>query len=139
MTNYDEVPYGLWRIEVEPGDNKLEHNFLTVLLPTHKNNDQIPEITTITENTLEGVHISDKDLNRVALFHKMSAQNNAVDSLSFTYNPTTETTSHQLFGLTPDTRYDVVKLGKNQVKILLIPAANGIFSSDKHGILTFTL
>jgi hypothetical protein len=31
VNGFEDLPYGEWRLELEPGDTALEHNFLTVV------------------------------------------------------------------------------------------------------------
>lgn len=137
-SNFEETPYGQWRIEIEPGDNKLEHNFLTVLHPTRKNNRQLPEIELLSGSGLEGAHIKDKKLNRIALFHRVSSQSNAPGKLEFSYTPTSDETLFMLFGLQPGGRYSAESdMSGGDTLMRLSPSTSGQYTVGAEGVLSF--
>lgn len=104
LNDFESVPYGEWRLELEPADTALDHNFLTVLHPTISTTLAMPATSLISTTQLSGVHIADPDLNRVALFS--SAYDGGAPSgvLQYTYVPTTHTLNI-IFDLTPGASY----------------------------------
>lgn len=66
--DFENLPYGEWRLELEPADTALEHNFLTVLYPTISSTLTMPPTVLVTGTGLSGAHIADPGLNRLALF-----------------------------------------------------------------------
>jgi hypothetical protein len=106
VNDFEDVPYGEWRLELEPADVALEHNFLTVLYPAISTTVTMPVTTLITGTGLAGAHIADPDLNRVALFSSAPDGSAPAGTLVYSYTPTTRTLN-VLFDLPPGARYTV--------------------------------
>jgi hypothetical protein len=140
-TEYDPIPYGEWRIELEPADTALEHNFLTVLHPTISDTVAMPATTLITGTGLSGVHIADPDLNRVTLFSSANDGGAPSGILSYAYTPT-KGTHHLIFDLTPGAYYELETTVDNGVYIVtLTPVGDvaGAHQVSDQGVLSFTV
>ncbi|MBI3959272.1 MAG: DNRLRE domain-containing protein, partial [Chloroflexi bacterium] len=67
INDFEEIPYGEWRLELEPADTALAHNFLTVLHPAGASVTSMPATTIVTGTGLIGAHIADPGQQRVVL------------------------------------------------------------------------
>lgn len=138
-TGYDPVPYGEWRLEIEPADYGLDHNFLTVIHPTEQGVSQMPETILIEGATIQGAHILDPSLNRVVLFS--SDLNGAAPQgiLNYSVKPTTQT-MHVIFDLIPGDRYSLSTTQNGASwDISLSPNAGGEYQVGEGGELRFML
>jgi hypothetical protein len=137
--DFEEVPYGEWRLELEPGDTALEHNFLTVLYPTSGDTPTMPATTLVTGSGLAGAHIADPEFNRVVLFSSASDGSAPVGTLVYGFVPTTRTL-HVIFDLTPGARYRLMSTLVNGVQtVTLVPDSSGDYEASNQGILSFML
>lgn len=138
VNDFEEIPYGEWRLELEPADTALEHNFLTVLHPADAGAAAMPPATLITPASgIEGVHIADGALNRVVLFSSATDGSAPVGTLTYSYRPTARTLN-VLFDLTPETRYRLdTTLDNGTQTVTLTPDANGSLRVSTQGVLYF--
>ncbi|MCP4538781.1 MAG: DNRLRE domain-containing protein [Chloroflexi bacterium] len=139
-TEFDPIPYGEWRIELEPANTALEHNFLTVLHPTISTTVAMPEAVVVSGTGLSGVHIADPDMNRVAIFSAANDGSASTGVLSYTYTPTTHT-HHLIFDLTPGTNYQLeIDLDSNVQTVTLTPdgGSGDAYEVSSQGVLSFT-
>jgi heparin/heparan-sulfate lyase len=139
VTDYDPIPYGEYRLELEPADAALDHNFLTVLYPTASTTLAMPATTLITVTGLAGVHLADPALNRVAMFSAALDGSAPSGTLTYTYQPTAATLN-MLFDLTPNAQYNLVatRIGNVQ-SVTLIPTTGGTYRASTEGVLSFTV
>lgn len=136
-TSYDDVPYGEWRLELEPADTALEHNFLTVLHPAKTSNDAMPETILVKTTAMAGAHISDSSLNRVVLFSSANDGRPPVGSITYGYQQT-EQTLNILFDLTPGAHYTLSsQLADGKNNVTLTPENNGSRVVNDQGVLVF--
>jgi len=105
-TEFDPIPYGEWRIELEPADTALDHNFLTVLQPTISTTVSMAWVSPISTTKLAGARIADPDLNRVTLFSAAYDGGSPEGILEYNYLPTTHTLN-LVFDLVPYASYAV--------------------------------
>jgi hypothetical protein len=137
--DFEDTPYGEWRIELEPADTALEHNFLTVMHPTSSTVASMPATTVIQSSGLAGVHIADPDLARVALFSAAADGAPPAGALSYTY-PSTAKTLNLLVDLTPGQHYDLaVSQANGETTITLTPSVGGAYEVNDQGALSFTV
>ena len=68
VSDFDDIPYGEWRVELEPADTALNHNFLNVLHPAKKGTAAMPKTTLVTGTGVSGAQIDGPALQRVVLF-----------------------------------------------------------------------
>ena len=135
--DFEDVPYGEWRLELEPGDTALEHNFLTVLHPARASDAAMPETVLVTATGMAGVHISDSSLNRVVLFSSASDGSPPAGSIIYTYQPTGQT-MNVLFDLLPGARYTLGStLSSGQRSVTLTPDDSGTQVVNNQGVLLF--
>jgi hypothetical protein len=139
FNDFEETPYGEWRLEIEPGDTALYHNFLTVLQPAHVNAAPMPAATAIqATGGMAGVHIADVGQNRVLLFS--TAQDGAAPAgtATYAYTPTTARTLNLLFDLIPSQRYAVTSSLQNGVRQVSVRADNAaVYAANDQGVLRF--
>lgn len=138
VTEWDPEPYGEWRIELEPADTALDHNFLTVLQPAAAGDAATP-VSRVDAPGLQGVHIADPLQNRLVLF--ASAPDGATQSgaLGYTYRPTTDTLT-LLANLPPGQRYTLQTTAEGGVRsVTLAPASSGPYIASPAGVLRFVL
>ncbi len=139
INDFEDKPYGEWRIELEPADAALEHNFLTVLYPAMSSTLQMPATTLVNGTGLSGAHIADPTLNRLVLFSSADDGGAPPGTLVYSFTPTTRT-HHLIVDLTPGTRYqlDPVLVG-NVVTVTLSPQSDGVYQASSQGVLGFIL
>ncbi|MCP4693901.1 MAG: DNRLRE domain-containing protein [Desulfobacterales bacterium] len=136
--NYEDEPYGEWRIELEPADAALEHNFLTVLVPTGSAA-AMPDATLISDGGMEGVHIADSTLDRVVLFSSANDGGSPTGAITYTV-PIGDRSLHLLVDLAPGTRYRISNTRAAGSKtVSLTPDSGGGFQVGEQGALSFFL
>ena len=136
--NFEDIPYGEWRLELEPADTALAHNFLTVLYPAKAGNGAMPETILVTATGMAGAHISDPSLHRVVLFSSANDGSPPAGNITYTY-PQGGKTLNVLFDLTPGARYTLSsQLVGGQNNVTLTPENNGLHVVSDQGVLTFT-
>lgn len=139
INDFEETPYGEWRLEIEPGDTALYHNFLTIMQPAHVSAAPMPAATVIqATDGMAGVHIADAGQNRVTLFS--TAQDGAAPTgaVTYAYTPTTTLSLNLLFDLIPYQRYAVTTTLQNGVRHVTVRADNGAFyAANPQGVLRF--
>ncbi len=137
ISDFENRPYGEWRIEIEPSDTALDHNFLTVLMPTSYSDLVFPSTLPVQSSNMQGVHIVDNQLNRLCLFSSAYNGSSPVGAISYSYIPTAETL-HLVFDLTPDQRYSLtVSYPAGETMITLTPDENGDKLASSQGVLRF--
>jgi hypothetical protein len=139
INDFEAAPYGEWRLELEPADTALDHNFLTVLYPTAGESTAVPAMTLVSGTGVVGAHIADAAQNRVVFFSAANDGSAPSGTISYTFEPATRTL-HLLFDLTPGARYrlTVAKNGEKQT-VTLTPDASGAYQSSSQGVLDFVL
>lgn len=143
--DFEDVPYGEWRLELEPADDALAHNFLTVIHPTAStvaahSFQQMPATTRIAAGGLEGVHIADPALNRVVLFSAAADGGAPGDALTYSYQPSAAQTLHLLLDLTPGARYRLTTAMERGVQtVTWTPDSGGAYQVSDHGVLSAML
>ncbi|MBU1878269.1 MAG: endo alpha-1,4 polygalactosaminidase, partial [Chloroflexi bacterium] len=143
--DFEDVPYGEWRLELEPADAALEHGFLTVIYPavsttfaTHSVL-RMPATTLITGAGLAGAHIADPALNRVVLFSSASDGSAPPGALVYAYQPTTSTLN-LLVDLTPGARYALTTTTAGGVQtVTWTPDSGGAYQASDQGALSMVL
>lgn len=137
--DFEDKPYGEWRLEMEPVDTGLDHNFLTVLQPASANVSLMHEITQVDGTGLTGVFISNPKLNRMVLFSSDYNGITPTGTIIYSY-PSASRTLNLVFDLAPGSGYRVsVDTSGNQQAVTLIPDSNGIYITSSQGVLKFTL
>lgn len=136
--DFEDIPYGEWRLEVEPGDTGLHHNFLTVLYPTGKDTVEMPMAALITGTGVAGVQIAGPSLNSAVLFS--SASNGSAPAGPITYAcRQTRRTYHLIFDLQPGARYNLTNTFKAGLRtVTLTPNPTGIHTVSDQGVLKFS-
>lgn len=137
VNDFEELPYGEWRLELEPADMALAHTFLTVLHPTISAAQAMPAAALIQGDNVVGVHLADPALNRLALFSAAEAGSPPAGPISYSYAPTTRTL-HVLFDLPPGAAYDPATEEAGGVQtVTLTPAAGAPLAASGQGVLSF--
>ena len=136
-TAFDKVPYGEWRLELEPADTALAHHFLTVLYPTHRSTRKMPDTDLIDADHMTGVQIHAEGLNRVVLFASDQAGVEPEGVLRYRYLSDGKT-RNLLFDLLPGRHYQLTfqREGADQV-INLTPDPKGRYVVSDQGVLEF--
>ena len=138
-TDFENVPYGEWRIELEPADTDLDHNFLTVLYPTSSDTSSMPATTLLEATGMEGAHIADDQLGRIVLFSASFDGAPPTGPIAYSYTPTAPTL-HVLFDLPPAERYDLSAVPSgDRLDVMLTPSASGAYVASGMGVLSFVL
>ena len=139
VNDFEAVPYGEWRIELEPADTALEHTFLNILYPTRSTVAAMPSSGLVTSASLTGAWIADPLLNRVLVFSAAADGSAPAGVLSYSFSPTAQA-AHTLFDLTPGARYNLVTGLAGAVQtVTLTPSPSGSLQASSQGVLSFTL
>ena len=139
VSDFDTVPYGEWRLELEPADTDLNHNFLAILFPTRNTTAAMPETSLIDTGNAAGAFIADSDLNRLVLFSAAQDGSAPSGTIEYTYQPTAATL-HLIMDLTPNARYNITwQKNGNEVEAALTPDDGGAYRVGNNGVLSFTI
>lgn len=139
VNDFEDTPYGEWRLELEPADTALDHVFLTVLAPTTPEVATMPATTLVTATGLAGAVIDDAGMPRVVLFS--SAPDGRAPSGTLTYSvPLRAPAHHALFDLSPGQHYRarVASSGTTQT-VTLTPDPHGGLEVSAQGVLDLEL
>jgi len=137
--NFEDTPYGEWRLELEPPDTALDHNFLTLLYPSSSSTTTMPETTTIEGNGMSGLEIVDQTLNRVVLFSSDTTGESPTGVITYTCEQG-KLSDHILVDLVPSTQYKMETTRDNGVRnITLTPDTKGTYQVSSEGVLTYML
>lgn len=136
VNDFEDVPYGEWRLELEPADTALEHVFLTVVHPSATPVAAPPPTRLVTATGLIGAEIGAPELPRVTLFS--AAADGTAPGGTLTYAVTAARAAHALFDLAPGTRYRLATAPTGGgLTVTLTPDAAGNHVVDAQGVLTF--
>lgn len=137
INDFEDVPYGEWRVQLEPPDQSLDQRFLTVLIPSSQSY-EAPDAVLIENGQLSGVHLLDPIVNRVAVFSTLDQAATPGGILSYTLQPTAEV-RHLVFNLTPGQHYTIeVDAAAPNLTVTLVPDAAGSHEVSPAGILRLT-
>ena len=135
--DFEEVPYGEWRLELEPSDTALAHLFLTLLRPSAGAAPPLPATTVIQDGGLAGVYIADPALGRVVLFSAADDGAPPAGTLHYRFGPTSRT-HHSVFDLAPGGRYAFATSLAGSVRtVTLTPSPGGALEVSAQGVLSF--
>ena len=70
VTDFDPVPFGEWRVELEPADSALDHTFLTVMRPSTAPMTSRLEVSAVDSDDMEGALIRGSREDLLALFSR---------------------------------------------------------------------
>jgi len=136
-SDFETEPYGEWRIEIEPVDSALDHEFLNVLTPTSSATPSATEVAAISGTDIRGVLILDADLNRVCIFSDHVDGDPVPGGILYQLTPSARTL-HTLFDLPPLASYDlVISYPSGMVQIELVPNVLGALTASDQGVLEF--
>ncbi|MFN7139535.1 MAG: heparinase II/III family protein, partial [Limisphaerales bacterium] len=134
-STFDPLPYGEWRLELEPTDNQLDHLFLTVLHPSLQSDAPTQPAQLIHGSGLVGAFIPCTTTNRIVLFSAAHDGAPPVGPVNFSV-PSAEQVSILMFDLPPDAKYH---LQVTQNLITLIPHPAGSHTVNSQGVLAFSV
>jgi hypothetical protein len=130
------MPYGTYRIQIQPTLQQNYDAFLNVLYPASSTTASMPQTTRIeaATNNMVGTLISDPSMNYVAMFSTDPAGASVTGPVTYALNPTANV-RHFLFNMVPNTAYDV-SIMSGGGNITVTPGSGNYLSSDQ-GVLTF--
>ncbi len=138
VNDFEEVPYGEWRLELEPADTALDHNFLTVLHPAPRAKAVMPPTTLVTGKGISGAHIADPATARIVLFSSDVDGRPPGQALSYSF-PETGRVHQLIVNLKPGARYTLATGVKDHGRqVTLTPDAAGMLRTSGKGVLSFT-
>jgi len=130
------MPYGTYRIQIQPALQQNYDAFLNVLYPASSTTASMPLTTRIeaATNNMVGTLISDPSMNYVAMFSTDPAGASVTGPVTYVLNPTANV-RHFLFNMVPNTAYDVAitSEGRN----ITVTPGSGKYLSSGQGVLTF--
>jgi hypothetical protein len=135
--DFEDVPYGEWRLALEPADDALEHVFLTVVHPAAAAAVAMPAATLVDGGSVVGVHIADPELPRVVLFSSAADGSAPAGDIAYTI-PAGSPALHLIGDLEPGARYRLaVSLTPAGLSVALSPSPTGSLRASDQGILAF--
>lgn len=103
-----------WTMIISPENQNKNDIFLNILEVTDSSRNSSSNIIPITPNSnhklqgeMAGAHIQDVNENKILLFGTDPAGHDVIGNMSYTIHSTTVTSGHFLFGLRPDTTYNL--------------------------------
>ncbi len=121
---------GQWRLELTNISPTQRDHFLVAMYVGDDNETAAESVLLAgTGSTRAVVHIKDSTKNEIVVLNKDVLGTN-INSLSYTYTPTTETTEHILTEFTPSAVFSITKDGS--------PVTGSPFTSSAQGIVTFS-
>lgn len=138
INDFEDVPYGEWRLALEPADATLDQVFLTVLHPTTVAG-TLPAVSLVSGSGMTGALLADAPLNRLLLFSAANDGAPPAGVISFSFTPTARTLI-VVTDLLPNTRYQASASSQaGVVAATLTPNANGAWRADDQGVLQLTI
>ena len=135
--NFEDTPYGEWRLELEPADTAMDHNFLTVLHPAGVNTTAMSDTRLIQGTGMTGLEIADPGLHRVVLFSSETSGESPAGTITYACRQG-KTSDHMLVDLVPSTRYKVETTTENGTQnVTLTPDTGGAYQVSDAGVLNF--
>lgn len=139
VNNFETTPYGEWRIELEPGDTALAHNFLTILYPTGSSTPSMPDTALISGTGISGVEIEDQRLHRVVVFSSDTGGSPPTGAITYTCRDG-KPSDHLIVDLAPSTGYRLDTAVSDSLKtVTLTPDTGGSYQASDQGVLNFML
>lgn len=134
--DFEDIPYGEWRIQIEPPDESLDVRYLTVLIPSSPSF-VAPDAVRVQSGDLTGVNLLDPIVNRVLLFSNLDQANPPEGALTYTLQPST-VGRHVIFDLTPGQLYQLdLDVNDPELTVTLTPSPGGALEVSASGILRF--
>lgn len=147
------ISAGLWyglnwgadRLEVEPTDSSLNHNFLVVLYPASAETASMPTTVKVqaSTNNMTGAIIKNSTLNQIVMFSSSSTGAAPTGDISYVIRPTVST-RHVLFDMTPNQTYYVTltpnspTAGDQQILVTTAAGSGTPYVASSQGVLSFT-
>ncbi len=136
--DFEDTPYGEWRLELESGDNALEHNFLAILEPAAHSDEMPSDCTLVTSAVMSGCRIVKNGLNYLLLFSSAVAGEAPAGTIVYDF-PQIGTTTNILFDLPPGAHYSLTtSLSDANCSVVLTPSVNGEQIVNAQGVLRFS-
>lgn len=138
LNDFEDNPFGEWRLELEPADDALDHNFLTVLFPAADGEESPPATELIESNGMAGVHVAVPGAGRVALFSTATDGASPGGAITYHFTPAGRIL-HLLFDLAPAARYGIQENAASAgTTITLSPDPAGVLVTSSQGVLEFS-
>lgn len=136
VTDFDDFPYGEWRLELEPADTGLEHAFLTVLFPTDTAA-AMPEARLVEAAGMAGAHLTTGTPDRLVLAATDPGGAAPASAFQYAYSSSDETW-HLILDLPAGGSFRVTtaRVG-NEVEVEIAPDGAGAFQASPRGTLEF--
>jgi len=137
VTDFDDIPYGEWRLELEPADTALDHTFLTVLFPTDTGTAALPEARLVETGGMAGAHLTAGTPDRLVL--AATSTSGSAPGAAFQYSYTaTDDAWHLVLDLPAGGSFRVTaQRAGADVNVEIVPDAAGAFQASPQGTLDF--
>ncbi len=137
--DFENVPWGEWRIELEPADRMLDHRFLTVIFPDRNGTGRVPDTSPIAADGMEGVFITHPTFPEVVLFSSADDGTPPAGTIHYALPLAHATIHHMILDLPPGSSW---RLSKSTIQtttaITLTPTPAGSLHVSRGGVLTFS-
>ncbi len=138
VNDFENTPWGEWRLELEPADTGLEHGFLTVILPDRTGRSAPPATTAVSGTGVEGVLVRWADGADAVLFSATDDGEPLPGTVEYTV-PGTVPVRHTVLDAPPGSRWSrTITNSLGTVTVALARDGAGELTATETGILRFT-
>lgn len=135
--DFELEPYGEWRLELEPMDTGLDHQFLTVLQPAAVTLENMRDCRRLDGEGVAGVWIAGPVMNRAVLFSADMEGTPPQGLIRYTALSTLPT-FHLVVDLEPGRAYRLeTQALDGRTFVTLTPDAAGMLTATDQGVLSF--
>lgn len=131
---FDPVPYGEWRLELEPADNGLDHVFITVLHPRLKTDPEVQLAHRIEGEGVIGVRIPRAGVDEVVCFSSQPDGSAPQGEITL-HHQAERPVRLRVFNLEKGARYELSQSGSS---LTLTPSPTGAAVVGEDGSLLET-
>ncbi|NOZ95009.1 MAG: DNRLRE domain-containing protein [Acidobacteria bacterium] len=137
VNDFEDTPWGEWRLELEPADRDLDHSFLTVILPDPTGTAAVPSTKAIADDDVEGVLIGGPGPRRAVLFASSRDGSTLLDRFSYTLAGTGRV-RHTVADVVPGSRWELaISPSETGQTVVLSPSTTGALAASAAGVLRF--
>ncbi len=138
VNDFEDTPWGEWRLELEPADTGLDHRFLTAILPDRTGTSASPATTAVSGTGVEGALLRWADGADAVLFAATDDGAPLPDTVEYTV-PSTVPVRHTVVDAPPGSHWNrTVTSGVGTRTVTLTRDGTGELTASDAGVLRFT-
>ncbi len=138
VNDFEDTPWGEWRLELEPADTALDHRFLTAIFPDRSGTATPPQTEPLSGSGVEGVLMRWSERADAVVFSATDDGEPLADTVDYTV-PSTLPVSHTVLDAPPGSRWLLtVTNGIGSRTVTLTRDASGTLLASDAGVLRFS-